>query len=69
MTKTLETFRDQDMPNANPDNGVDRPKTDAEMTYLKTMNIDEAIRQKQKKKYVYETNMHNINNLIVGQIK
>ena len=37
------------------------------MTYFKKKNIDEAIRQKLRKKDVYESGMHNIYNLIVRQ--
>ena len=37
------------------------------MTYLEKKNIYEAIRQKLRKKDVYESDMHNIYNLIVGQ--
>ena len=37
------------------------------MTYLEKKNIDEAIRQKLRKKDVYESDMHKIYNLIVGQ--
>ena len=37
------------------------------MTYLKKKNIDEAIHQKLRKKDFYESDMHNIYNLIVGQ--
>ena len=47
--------------------GTERPKTDGEMTYLKKKNINEAIRQKLRKKDVYESDMHKIYNLIVGQ--
>ena len=46
---------------------VDRPKKDAEMTYQKKKNIDEAIRQKLGKKYVCEINMQKIYNIIVVQ--
>ena len=46
---------------------TDLPKTYGEMTYLKKKNIDEAIRQKLRKKDVYESFIHNIYNLIVGQ--
>ena len=56
-----------DMPTIVPDTGVDHSKTDTDMTYLKKKNIYEAIRQKLRKKDVYETNMHKIYNLIVGQ--
>ena len=37
------------------------------MTYLKNKNIDKAIRQKLSKKDIYETDMHKIYNIIVGQ--
>ena len=37
------------------------------MTYLGKENIDEAIRQKLRKKDVYETDTNNIYNLIVAQ--
>ena len=46
---------------------TDLPKTYGEMTYLKKKNTDEAIRQKLRKKDVYESFIHNIYNLIVGQ--
>ena len=49
------------------DLGIKRPKTDGEMTYLEKNNIDEAIRQKLRKKDVYESDMNKIYNLIVGQ--
>ena len=37
------------------------------MTYLKKNYIYEDIHQKLRKKYVYETDMHKIYNLIVDQ--
>ena len=37
------------------------------MAYLKEKNIDKAIRQKLRKKNVYETDTHKIYNIIVGQ--
>ena len=37
------------------------------MTDLKKNNLDEAIRQKPRNKDVYESDMHKIYNLIVGQ--
>ena len=46
--------------------GAKHPKTDAKMTYLKNNHIDEAIRQETMKKDVYETEMNNIYNIIVG---
>ena len=49
------------------DLGINRPKTDREMTYLKK-NIDEAIRQKLWKKDVYESYMQKIYHIIVVQI-
>ena len=53
------------MPTITPDTGVKRPNTDAEMTYLKKRNIEEAICHKPRKKDVYETEMKKIYNLIV----
>ena len=47
--------------------GTERPKTDEEMTYPEKKNIDEAIRQKLRKKDLYESDMHKIYNLIVVQ--
>ena len=49
--------------------GGKRPKTDAYMTHLKKKNIYKVISQKLRKKYVYETDIHNIYNIIVGQKK
>ena len=49
------------------DLGIERPETDGEMTYLEKNNINEFIRQKLRKKDVYQLDMHNIYNLIVGQ--
>ena len=66
MTETAANFPDPEMPTIT-DLGIERPKTDWEMTYLKKNNIDEAIRQKLRKKDVYESYMQNIYNLIVGQ--
>ena len=37
------------------------------MTYLYKKYIDEAIRQKLRKKDIYESDMHKIYNLLVGQ--
>ena len=48
------------MPKTIPGTGVERPKTDGEINYLEKKNIGEAICQKLRKKYVYETNMHKI---------
>ena len=47
--------------------GTELPKTYGEMTYLEKKNINEAIRQKLRKKDVYESDMHKIYNLVVGQ--
>ena len=66
MTETAANFPDQDMPTI-PELGTDRPKTDGDMTHLKKKNIDEAIRQKLRKKDVHESDMHKIYNLIVAQ--
>ena len=43
------------MPTITPNTSVMRTKIDAEMTHLEKKNIDLAIRQKLRKKYVYET--------------
>ena len=66
MTETAANFPDPEMPTIT-ELGTERPKTDGEMTYLEKKNIDEAIRQKLRKKDVYESDMHKIYNLIVGQ--
>ena len=49
------------------DLGIEGPKTDGEMTYLEKNNIDEAIRQKMRKKDFYQSDMHKIYNILVGQ--
>ena len=67
MTKTLETFPDPQIPTIATYTGAECPNTDTYMTYLKKKNIDQAIRQKLRKKYVYDTDMNNIDNVIVGQ--
>ena len=66
MTETAATLPNPDMSTI-PDLGTERPKIDAEMTYLKKKNIDEAIHQNLRKKHVYESDMHKIYNLIVVQ--
>ena len=66
MNKTAANFPDPDMPTIT-DLGIERPKTDGEMTYLEKNNIDEAIRQKLRKKDFYKSDMHNIYNLVVSQ--
>ena len=67
MTKTPENLPDPKMPTIILDTDAESPNTDAEMNYLKNNNIDEDIRHKPRKKYVYETDMHNIYNFIMGQ--
>ena len=47
--------------------GVYCPKKDAEMTYHGKKNIYEAICQKLRNNFFYDTNMHKIYNLIVVQ--
>ena len=66
MTETAANFKEPDMPTIS-DLGIERPKTDGEMTYLEKKNIDGATRQKLRKKDVYESDMRKICNLIVGQ--
>ena len=66
MTETAATFPDPDIPNIT---GlvIKRTKTYGEMTYLEKKNIDEAIRQNLRKKDVYQSDMHKMCNIIVGQ--
>ena len=66
MTKTAANFPYPEMPTI-AELGTERSKTDGEMTYLEKKNIDEAIRQKLRKKDVYKSDMQNIYNLILGQ--
>ena len=47
--------------------GIERPKTYAEITYTNKKNIDEDKRQNLRKKDAYDSDMHKIYNLIVGQ--
>ena len=67
MTETPGNSPNPDIPTIIPETGVESPKTEGEMMYLENINIDEAIRQKLRKKDICETGMHNIYNLIVGQ--
>ena len=59
ITETAANFPDPEMPTIT-ELGTESPKTDGEMTYLEKKNIDEAIRQKLRKKDVYESDMHKI---------
>ena len=68
MTETAANFPDPDMPTIT-ELGTERPKIDGEMTYIENKNINETIRQKLRKKDVYESDMHKIYNLILGQKK
>ena len=67
MTETATTFPNLEMTNIT-DLGIERPKKDEEMTYLEKKNIDEAIRQKLRKKDFYESDMHKIYYLVVVQM-
>ena len=67
IIKTPSTFPNPEMPTTIPETGAKRPNTYGKMTYLKKNNIDEDIHQKLRKKDVYETDMHNIYNNMVGQ--
>ena len=66
MTETVATFRDPDMPNIT-DLGIKRPKMDGKIAYLKINNNDKSTLQNMRKRDVYESDMHKIYNLIVGQ--
>ena len=50
MTETAANFPEPEIPTIT-ELGTERPKTDGEMTYPKKKNINEAIRQKLRKKY------------------
>ena len=52
MAEAVVTFPKPDMTTIT-DLGTERPKIYGEMTYLKNNNIDEAIRQKLRKKDFY----------------
>ena len=52
MTETAAKFPNPEM-HTITDLGIERPKTYGEMTYLDKKNINEAIRQKLRKKDVY----------------
>ena len=67
MTKTPANFSEPEIPTIIPETGVEFPKTDMEMTYLKNKTIDKYIRQKPKKKDVYKIDMPNNYNIIVVQ--
>ena len=66
MTETAANLPDSEMPTIT-ELGTEWPKTDGDMTYLEKKNINESIRQKLRKKDVYESDMYKIYNLIVGQ--
>ena len=66
MTETEATFREPDVPTIT-DLGIELPQIYEEMNYLKKKNTDESISQNMRKKDVYESDMHKIYNLIVGQ--
>ena len=51
INETAVNFPYPEMPTIT-DLGIKRPKTDGDMTYLEKKNIDEAIRQKLRKKDV-----------------
>ena len=67
MTQTPETFPYPEIPKIVPGTGIECLNTYTDITYLENNNIDKAICQKLRKKDVYETDMHNICNLIVVQ--
>ena len=67
MTEPLANFPDQEIMTTIPDSGIERPKPDSEMTYLQKKNINESIFQNMRKKDLYESYMHKIYNIIVGQ--
>ena len=66
MTETAANFPDPEIPTIT-ELGTERPKTYGEMTYLEKKNIDDTIRQKLRKNYVYELDMHKIYNVMVRE--
>ena len=67
ITNNQYTFTNPYIPKVILDTGVEQPKMDVDMNYLKKKSIGEAISQKLGKKDVYKTYMHKIYNLIVCQ--
>ena len=67
ITKTPASFPNPEIPTVIPDMGAKRPKMDVEMTYFEKNIIGEAIHNKLRNNDVYETDMLNIYNLILGQ--
>ena len=67
MTETLATITGPDMPKIIPDTGTKSPNSEREMKFLEKQNIYKAIHQELGKKDVYETDVHKINNIILGQ--
>ena len=65
-TETAATLPNPEMPTIT-DLGIKSPKKYGKINYLEKNNIDEAIRQKLRKKDVYQSDMHKIYNLIVVQ--
>ena len=63
----MKNFPNTEMPTIIPDKGIKRPKTETDVNYLENRSIDKAIRQKLRNKDMYETDLHKIYNLIVGQ--
>ena len=68
MTKKRDNFPDPDIPTILPDTVTKGPKTDMKMVCLIKKSIEESLHKKLSIKDVYETDMHKIYNLIVGQI-
>ena len=66
MTETLAAFIDPEMMTILKENVYKHLKPDNKITYLQKKNIDEAIRQKLRKRDEYETDMNKIYNLIIG---
>ena len=67
MIETPATFPGPGISRTIHDLFIKLPKIYAEMTYLENNNTNEAIRKNPGNKDVYESGMHNIYNLVVGQ--
>ena len=66
MTETVATFPNPEMPTIT-DLVIELPKNIRRDGLSKKKNIGEAIRKNQRKKDVYQSDMHKIYNIIVGQ--
>ena len=60
MAETLVTFPNPEILTTIPYSGIERPKTDVEINYLKKSKFCASICQNLSNKDVYELDVHNI---------